>query len=260
MQARRRPPPAGARTAAVLALVAVLSLGLPGAAAADIVAVDGDATGVTAILVVPGSGRVELVASRRDLPAGTGSASPVTDTVEAVDRLDAVRTGRLHASTAGTPGPDGFVDSSARTADLLIGPAAAPLVEVGAACSACAADGSGTTADTSVVDLRVGGRPIAVPTAPNSVVVLAGIGTLHVNEQVALGSAPSAGVRVTALRIELTGPGGVTGTITIAQSVCRLAAAEVAMPTTALGGVLLTGLVAIAFAAVQRRRAPGGVS
>jgi hypothetical protein len=265
MQARR-PPPASARTAAVLALVAALSLGLPGAAAADSAdvgafgAVDGGATGVTAVLTGPSAEGVDLVASRVVLSTGAGSASPVVDTVEVVDRPDLLRTMRLHTSTSGTA-EGGTVRSLAQTAGLVIGPVDAPLVEVAGACSACAADGSGASGRTTVIDLRVGGRPVAVPTAPNSVLDLPGIGTLHVNAQVVVGEGPSAGVRVTALRLELSGP--LTGSVVIAESVCRFRAAEVAMPATALGGVLLTALVSVAFGAAQlhrrrRVRSPGG--
>jgi hypothetical protein len=241
----------------VLVAVVALSLGLPGAAAADVTAVGGGATALAAALVLPTTERVDVVAARVQLPAGSGSATPVADTVEALDRPGAVRTGRLHTWTAGTPGPDGAVDSVAQTAAVLIGPADAPLVEVRAACSACRADSSGATGGTTVVDLRVGGRPVAVPTAPGSVVDLPGVGTLHVNEQTPLGAAPSAGIRVTALRFAFAAPGPFTGEVSIAESECRLAGAEVALPTTALGGVLLTGLAAAAFAVRQGRGTRG---
>jgi hypothetical protein len=241
----------------VLALVAALSLGLPGAAAADVSAagaigaVEGGATGVTAVLTRATAEGADLVASRVVLSTGAGSASPVVDTVELVDRPGVLRTTRLRTSTEGTAG-SGVVRSVAQTSGLVVGPAGAPLVEVAGACSACAADGSGATGRTAVVDLRVGGRPVAVPTAPNSVLDLPGIGTLHVNAQVVVGAGPSVGVRVTALRLELSG--SLTGSVVIAESVCRFRAAEVAMPATALGGVLLTALVSVAFAAAQVNR------
>ena len=84
---------------------------------------------------------------------------------------------------------------------------------------------------------------------------VAGVGILHINEQIITGTAPNqhdhrqrgapGGQRSSAL---------IVGEIVIAQSVCGVTGTGVVVPTGAVGGVLLTGLVAVVFGASQIRR------
>ncbi len=261
MTRTRTPGRAGRRASrafALAALVSAFTLGLSSAAYADVTTVTGSAYGervqvTTALGVGVNSGPTPTVT----LPAG-GSVTPVTNNLATVTVAGLLSTGVLTVSTQGTTGPGGSVQSSAQVANPVLGLPLAPAVAADAVGSTCTADETGATGTTTVANVRILGAPVTVSTAPNTTVSVAGVGTLFVNEQIVTGTAPSQSITVNALRLQLNAPLGLgTGSITIGQSVCGVVGTGVVVPTGAVGGVLLTGLVAIAFGANQIRRRRG---
>jgi hypothetical protein len=120
--------------------------------------------------------------------------------------------------------------------------------------STCTSNETGSTGSATITGLTVAGNPVTVSTGPNTTLNIAGVGILHINEQTVTGSAPSSGITVNALRLEINaGPLG-SGSIILGQSVCGVTGTGTATPTGAVGGVLLTGLVAVAFGGYQLRR------
>lgn len=247
---------AGRRALALTALVPVFALGMATAAHADVTSVTGSAYGarvqVTALVNVniPPTPSVTL-------PAG-GSATPVTASTATVNAVGLISTGVLNVSTQGTTGASGSVQSSAQVANPLVGTALTPVVQADAVGTNCTANEAGATGTTTIANLRILGAPVTVPTAPNSSLNVLNVGTLFVNEQVVTGTAPSQSITVNALRLQLNAPLGLgTGSIILAQSVCGVVGTAVVVPTGAVGGVLLTGLVAVLFGANQLRRRRG---
>lgn len=235
--ARRR----AARALALALLVPAFGLGLAGQAFAEVTAVAGGAVGVGV-----DSGPMPAVT----LPAG-GGALPVTNGVATVGVPGLLSTGAVAVATQGAPGPTGSVQSSAQVAGLTVGPGALAVDAVG---SRCGADEAGATGSATIGDVYLSGVPTAVATAPGTVLDVAGLGALHVNEQVVTGTAPYQSVTVNALRLELDQQVAGTGSIVVGQSVCGVAGDGVVVPTGAVGGVLLTGLVAVVVGASQIRR------
>ncbi len=129
-----------------------------------------------------------------------------------------------------------------------------PVLTADAVGSTCTSTETGSTGGVSVAELTVLGAPLVVSTAPNTAVTISGVGVLHVNEQVVTGAAPSSGITVTGLRLELAAPRLATGEIVVARSVCGVTGTGVVVPTGAVGGMLLTGAVAVVFGAGQIRR------
>jgi hypothetical protein len=229
------------------------------AAYADVTSVTGSAFGeqvrvTTALGLSVNSGPLPTVT----LPAG-GSATPVTNSAATANVAGLLTAGVLNVSTQGTTGPGGSVQSSAQVTNPVVGSALLQAVAADVVGTTCTANEAGATGTTTIANLRVLGAPITVPTAPNSQLNVAGVGTLFVNEQVVSGTAPSQSITVNALRLQLTVPLGLgTGSIILAQSVCGVVGTAVVVPTGAVGGVLLTGLVAVLFGANQLRRRRGG--
>jgi hypothetical protein len=241
------------RGLALLALVPTFGLVLATAAYADVTAVSGSAFGervtVTTLLgSVVNSGPTPTVT----LP-GAGSATPVTASTATVSTL-VLNTGVLNVSTQGTPGPSGSVTSSAEVTNPSVGLAVLNVLTASAVRSSCVSNEAGSTGTTTIAGLNLLGVATTVATAPNTTVNVAGVGILHVNEQIVTGSAPSSGITVNALRLEINaGPLG-NGNIIIGQSVCGVTGTGVVVPTGAIGGVLLTAIVAVAFGVYQFRR------
>lgn len=249
---------AGRRALALTALVPVFALGMATAAYADVTSVTGSAFGervqvTTALGVGVSSGPLPTVT----LPAA-GSAAPVTNSAATANVAGLLTAGVLNVSTQGTTGAGGSVQSSAQVTNPVLGLPLAPAVAADAVGSTCTANEAGATGTTTIANLRILGATVTVPTAPNSSLSVAGVGTLFVNEQVVSGAAPSQSITVNALRLQLNAPLGLgTGSIIIAQSVCGVVGTAVVVPTGAVGGVLLTGLVAVLFGANQLRRRRG---
>ena len=247
----------GARRALTVGvLVPGVSLALAGPALADVTAVTGSATGVqastTGVIAVNLAGTPTVT-----LPADGGG--PFTDSAPQVTAPPLLITGEVNVSTEGSTGSGGSVASSASVEDTsLVGLLGANLLTANAA-SSCTSDESGSTGDTDITSLTALGNPVTVTDSPNQTVNIAGLGILHINEQIPSGPAPSSSITVNALRLQLDVPGVVSGQVILAQSVCGVTSEGVAVPAGALGGVLLTGLATVGFLGFQlrRRRRPG---
>ena len=249
---------AGRRALALTALVPVFALGMATAAYADVTSVTGSAFGeqvrvTTALGLSVNSGPLPTVT----LPAG-GSATPVTSSAASANAAGVLTAGVLNVSTQGTLGAGGSVQSSAQVTNPRIGTAITPVVQADAVGSTCTANEAGATGTTTIANLRILGAAVTVPTAPNSSLDVLGVGTLFVNEQVVTGAAPSQSITVNALRLQITAGALGTGSVILAQSVCGVVGTTVVVPTGAVGGVLLTGLVAVLFGANQLRRRRSG--
>jgi hypothetical protein len=241
------------RGLAVLALVPTFALLLATAAHADVTAVSGSAFGErvnVTLLAQPAvnSGPLPTVT----LPAG-GSTNPVTDSLANVN-LAVLKTGVLTVSTQGTTGAGGSVTSSANVANPAVTLGLINALSATAVGSTCTSNETGSTGSATVAGLQLLGLPATVSTAPNSSVNVLGVGILYVNEQVVTGSGASTGITVNALRLVINVGTVGSGSIIIGQSVCGVTGTGTVVPTGAVGGVLLTGLVAVAFAGFQLRR------
>jgi hypothetical protein len=233
-------------------MVPVFTFGLAGAAHADVTSVTGRAAGISAAVTAP----VPLTLAATPvvtLPA-TGSATPITQTVVSAGLPLVLDAGVLTATTQGTLGPGGSVASSAEVANTRVGNFLAPLLTLGAVSSECTATEAGVTGDATVASATVAGGPLVIDSSPNTTLNVAGVGILHINEQIVSGTAPNQTITVNAVRLEVNAVGLIVGEIIIAQSVCGVTGTGVVVPTGAVGGVLLTGLVAVAFGASQIRR------
>lgn len=239
-------------------LVPSVVLALAGPALADVTAVTGAASGVaastTGLLAINVANTPNVT-----LPVG-GSAIPVTATTAAVNAAPLLSTGVLNVSTKGTTGSGGSVTGSATVnSTSVVGALSANLLGAGVITSSCVSNETGSTGTASIANLTALGLPVNVTGAPNQVVNIAGLGTLRINEQIVTGSGSSTAITVNALHLTLGIPAVVTGDIVIAQSQCGVTGNGVSVPTGAIGGVLLAGLVAVGFVGVQvrRRRRPG---
>jgi hypothetical protein len=243
---------AGGRALVVAVLVPVFACGLAGAAHAEITAVSGGATGVSAD-VTTSLGAAQLAATPVvGLPAA-GSTTPVVGHAPAAAVPGVLSTGALDVSTQGALGPTGSMRSGAGVTDLVVGNGRVQALAAAAVGSSCSANEVGSTGDTAVVGLRVLGAPVAVSTAPNTRLALP-VGVLHVNEQTRTGSGAANGITVTALRLELDVPGLGEGEVVVGRSECGVSGTGIVVPSGAVVGVLLTGLVAVLLGAAQIRR------
>lgn len=251
----------GARRALTVgAIVPAVALAIAAPAFAAVTAVDGAASGVSAsttgtlAISVPPTPSVAL-------PSG-GSATPITGTVASVNAAPLLSTGVVNTSTQGTPA-GGSVTSSASVDDTaLVGLAGANLLTADVISSQCVSNESGSTGSSTITGLTALGVPVNVTGAPNQTVNIAGLGTLHINEQITTGSGSSTSIVVNALRLQLNVPLATTGTVTLSHSECGVTSDDTTVPTGAVGGVLLSGLAAIGFAGFQfsRRRRGQGVT
>jgi hypothetical protein len=224
-----------------------------GAAFADVSAVSGSAFGESVNVTVLGTGLVSSGPMPTvTLPAG-GSATAVTNSTAQVNVIGLLSTGLLNVSTQGVPGATGSVTSSAQVANPKVGLALAPAVSADAVGSTCTSDAEGSTGSTTIANLRVLGQSVDVSAVPNTGLNIANVGILYVNEQVVTGSGASTGITVNAVRLTLNAGLG-NGTIIIGQSRCAVTGDGVVVPTGAVGGVLLAGVVAAGFGVTQLRR------
>lgn len=243
------------RGLAVLALIPTFGLVLATAAVADVTAVTGSAYGESVnVTTLVGRLVTSGPAPTVTLPAG-GSATPVTASLASVN-VAVLTTGVLNVSTQGTAGPSGSVTSSATVANPAVGLGLLNVLSATVVGSSCTSNEAGSTGTTTLAGLKLLGLPATVATAPNTTVNVLGVGILHVNEQILTGSGASTGITVNALRLEINAGALGNGSIIIGQSVCGVTGTGVVVPTGAIGGVLLTAIVAVAFGVYQfgRRR------
>lgn len=241
-------------------LVPSVALALAGPALADVTAVSGSASGLS--VATTGLVAVNLAATPLVTLPTAGSATPITNNLASVNAAPLASTGALAVSTEGTTGSGGSVTSAAIVNNTtVVGALAANLLTTGIIRSQCLSNETGSTGAASIANLTALGNPVTVTGNPNQTVNIAGLGTLHINEQVVTGTGSTTAITVNALRLSLNIAGLATGDVTIAQSQCGVtgSGAGVSVPTGAIGGVLLAGLVAIGFVGAQlrRRRRPG---
>lgn len=240
------------RALAVVALVPTFALLLATGASAAVTAVSGGAFGVSATIDVPLGADVTVGPSPTvTLPPGGSLTTAV------VNSPGLLRTEVLTVSSQGTTGPTGSVTSSASVDRTRVGATGAPVLQADVISSTCTSTEAGSTGSSSVTNLRLLGAVVDVTSVPATGLTVAGVGTLFVNEQIRTGTGASTGITVNALRLELNVPLLGTGTIIIAQSRCAVVGDGVVVPTGAVGGVLLTGVVAVLFGGYQLVRRNG---
>jgi hypothetical protein len=154
------------------------------------------------------------------LPPGGGSVTFGLASVPAPGLLDA-KFLEVHTQGGRATGVI-VVDSSASIAEAgLLG----GLIHAEAISSRCHADPGGTTGSTSLAKLTVAGTPVSVDPTSNTTVLIAGVGTLTINEQTVDSSGT---LTVNALHLHLAGfPLGSVGSATaadviLAQSRCGI--------------------------------------
>lgn len=251
----------GARRALTVGvLVPAVALAVAAPAFAAVTAVNGSAAGVQVNL----SGLINANVG----PIPTSSIGPSggtdTDTVASVAVPGTAGVGVVTTTTTGSTGNGGTVTSSAEAANVDLSVLALNLLRASVIRSTCTSDETGSTGSSTLTGLQVLGQTINVTGAPNQTVTV-NLGvvnvTVHINEQIVAGTAPSSSITVNALRLEVSALGNaVAGSVLIGQSVCGVTSDGTAVPAGAIGGVLLTGLAAVAFVGYQfsrRRRGPG---
>ncbi len=213
----------------------------PNPARADVISLGGGAYGLSVQASVLGATASVGPDPTVTLPAAGGG--PRTDSTASATVPGLLTTGVLSVRTEGDT-----VVSHTRSAhssatvtnlNLLSGTATASLIE-----SQCTSDGDGSTGSTTLAGL--GGRfaALSASPAPNTVVILAGVGSVVLNEQVETNTAGSTtSIVVNALHIELDiigplpGPSDdITGDIIIALSRCRANGPDVLNPDAGGGG------------------------
>ena len=229
------------RALGLAALIPLFSVLLATSAYADLTTASGSAFGeqvkVTTLLgATINSGPLPIITA----PPG-GSTSLASVNVPGLLQASA-----LNVSSNATMGSSGSVLSTASAASLTVGTAA---ITVSALTSQCHIDSTGQqTGSATIGTVTVGGIPVSVSSAPNTTVNLPAVGTATFNEQITTANS----ITVNALHVHLAGTLG-NGDIIISQSMCSATASGVPVPAGAFGGVLLTGLVALAFVGYQRR-------
>lgn len=225
------------RTSQVLglsALIPIFGLLLATSAYADLTTATGSAFGEQIHVGVINSGPLPTITA----PAGG------TNSLVSVNVPGLLQSGFLTVSSNATTGPSGSVSSTANATNVTVGSA---LITASTLASQCHSDSTGReTGSATVGTVTVGGSPVSVNTASNTTVAVPGLGTATFNEQITGGNS----ITVNALHIHLTGILG-NGDIIIAQSRCSATASGVQVPAGTFGGVLLTGLVALAFGGYQ---------
>jgi hypothetical protein len=124
----------------------------------------------------------------------------------------------LSVSTQGALGASGFVASSAQASTVSVAGGAARASVVS---SRCGIDASGAmTGGATLTNLTVLGTSVSAGPAPNTAILLAGVGTLILNEQLStVGPGGLRSITVNAIHLNLAGSLG-TGDIIVSQSRC----------------------------------------
>jgi hypothetical protein len=156
-------------------------------------------------------------------PIGPGSGSDtgfLASVCVPVITCSVLSTGALNAATSGTTGASGTVSSTASvaTVNALAGFLTATLIA-----SECAVNSAGNTSGSSTLTNVViqgvnGGAPLAANPGPNTTILLAGIGSVVLNEQFYTSGTNT--LEVNAIHIYLTGGSLGTGEIIISHVEC----------------------------------------
>jgi hypothetical protein len=206
--------------AGVLIVSALTWMASPAAGAQTVSSVSGGAFGlrVRATLDPPGSPPPSTI-SAGPVPSVTlpsNGGGPFTASLASANVPPVISTGLLEVRTQGATGPSGFAESSATvaTVNVLSGGVTADAVQ-----SQCRADTTGATGSTTIVNGQALGIPIAANPGPNTVIVVGGVGSITLNEQI---KGPGNSITVNAVHIRLNALAGtLTGDVIIAQSRCR---------------------------------------
>lgn len=180
-----------------------------------------------------------------------GSSTAVAQTLASISATGLLSTGVLKVSTQGVPGGD--VTSSAQVADVKV-----PTVLVASAITAgCKAAADGTlSGSVNLADAKVGGVAVTANPGPNTVIDLAGLAKVTLNEQILTGvGTADPQIEVNAVDIQLlSGLSSIgSGQIIIGHAECSQEGESVGTPVGAIGGVLLTGVVGVVFTTRQLR-------
>ena len=246
----------GARRAlVVLAAGTALAVTTVTGASAASATVDGNAYGAQVNVTTLGLLSVTVGPTPSVTLPSSGSASAITQSLASVTATGLLSTGVLNVSTQGTPGSN--VQSSASVANVNV-PTVLSATAIGANCEA-AADGT-LSGSSTLTTATVGGVAVAADPAPNTVIQLAGLATVTLNEQTETGvGTADPQIVVNAIDIKLL-PGLAslgTGSIVIGHAECSQEGGSVSTPVGAIGGVLLTGVVGTVFTVRQLRRRGG---
>ncbi len=182
---------------------------------------------VLGLITIPPTPDVTFTATEPD-----DGFDEVADVVGPVNVLGAATAGVLHVESqaSGVFGEnhDATVRSEASAADVVVAPLTNGIT-VEAVSSTCVSNGDGSSGITEIVDLRVGGNPITIPsTAPNTTIDILGLATIVINEQFE-SNVPGVGTGITVNALHITLLGG-AGDIIVAQSRCLLAGPDVLLP------------------------------
>jgi len=246
----------GARCAlVVLAAGTALAITAVTGSSADSAAVDGGAYGAEVSATALGLLKVTVGPTPEVTLPSTGSASAITQSLATVSATGLLSTGVLNVSTQGAPG--GNVKSSAQVTDVNV-PTVLAASAVTASCEA-ASDGT-LSGSTNLADAKVGGVAVAADVAPNTVIQLAGLATVTLNEQIETGVG-TADPKIVVNAVDITLLSGLSsigsGRIIIGHAECSQEGESVSTPVGAIGGVLLTGVVGAVFTVRQLRRRGG---
>lgn len=210
------------RLLAVTALVSAFSLGLAGAAYADVNKVTGSAYGVS-VSARTLLGVSTLVAPTPSVTLPPGGSPPLTyKSTAPVFLPPLLTTGVINVATEGALGPNGFAKAGNEVHGISIAGGALQIDEVG---SECRSDASGSTAHTAIGNIESQGRKLVVADAPNTRVVVPGVGVLHLNEQKVTGSGASTSITVNALRLEVSVLGLAGAEVVLGHAVCGVGSA-----------------------------------
>jgi hypothetical protein len=205
------------RVAAGISSVAI-ALGAIGflapSASADIINVDGGASGVSAsvnlgvvTVNVPPTPAVSLP------PAGGNE----TDSLANVNLPPVIQTGVLNVQTQGSTGPGGSAQSSASVADPNV---LGETVTAGVISSECVSDESGSSGSSTLLDAEILGNPaVDLSPPPNTVLGIPGLVSIILNGQSGSTTADSTQLTVRALEVQVLQAFSV-GNVVVSESAC----------------------------------------
>lgn len=239
------------RAAALLIAIPVIGVASATGASADVNTVGGGAFGESVAVTTPAgsvnSGPIPTVT----LPSTGGG--PFTSNVASASAPPLLTAGVMTVRTEGATGATGFAASEAHVAELQLGPSTGPFLAADAVRSDCRTDKTGSYGGTTLVGANLNGNPVDANPPPNTTVPIPGVGSVIFNEQIIDQEPGSSSITVNAIHVKLDGSLG-TGDIIVSQSRCSGEGPNIVIPTGAIGGLLLTGLVALVFVGYQLRR------
>lgn len=206
-----------------MAAAAALVFVTPSSAA--VVIVSGSAFGLQA------TGGVNVTAGPSVTLPGSGSGGvPITASALSGSVANVMRTGAMSVSTNGTTGSSGFAMSSADVANVNLSIPGLVLT-ADAVHSNCTSNASGSTGSTTLTNAAVNSVALSVSPAPNTIVSVAGVATIVLNQQTVVGGPGSSSVTVNAIHVTI---GGGVEDIVIAQSHCDVTSSPTAVVLQAL--------------------------